>query len=440
MKVKISLIVILATTLAVAGAAYILWPQYNNRQVAKKYIEKGFSQLEAGKVTQGLANVTHAINHVGSVGNLPDGLGDQLDDALLGIAGQYPMKSHILLDFLDSHSIEIPCAHRLNMYNHLLRKSVENYKGNKSLSDLEQALFLAALWGGQCNVEKNQVTKFKKIFDFYKKKKGEYFEKSPWMGLAYGGKPIVGSPDVPGMKERAGGVDSAVATGETGADTAGGHESEAFRAEAVEQSLEPAPRNQKQASAAAEKPAARHLSEDLMKKSAPAAAAAETPAKPTGFIGMVKSKVSGLIGQDKQQDKPAPAARQQKPAQNISDEDIKNVIENAEGVIRDLLKVYDISLLEMNFTEDGSVLHVTFESENVNSKILVTELKNLLNAIHESKQQNPRLPLKYLVIQLKDVAGELKAIWDIEYQDFVDYKSGKLTGDEFRKKWKEQIF
>ncbi len=453
MKVKITLIVILSTLLAITGAAYVVWPQYKNRQVATEYIQKGYSQLNTGEITQGLANITHAINHVGDISRLPDNLGDNMDDALLGIASRYPLKSHLILDYLQDRDIVIACNHRLNMYNYMLRQSVENYKGNKSLVDLEQALFLAALWGGKCNVDKNQIKKFRKIFDFYKKKEGDNFRKSPWMGLAYAGKPIVDSPDVPKMKEEAGqyveketmatGAPAAMATVAAGGGVVGmvagaaaaASASEDARARAVEKSVGPPINAAAKPGINAAKRPTQHLSEDLMKKVAQPTAQAPLQKKPEGFIDRVKSKVTGLFSKGK-----TPAA-QSSPGKSAPahDNSIKTTIENAEKIIRDVIKVYDVSLLEMNFTEDGSVLHITFESSNIGNKELMVEMKNLLDTIYESKQQNPALPLKYIVIHLKDMDGEIKAIWDIEYKDFVDYKRGKLNGKEFRSRWREQI-
>jgi hypothetical protein len=71
---------------------------------------------------------------------------------------------------------------------------------------------------------------------------------------------------------------------------------------------------------------------------------------------------------------------------------------------------------------------------------LADELKNVFKSVHERITVDNKIPLKTMVIHLKDADGASRSHWNIEYSDYLEYKEKKISGAEFRKRWKEKIF
>jgi len=467
--------------------SFFVVPKWNTTRTAGRAIGDANEKLNSGDMTGGLAELQHALNVLRSAGAPPPALLDSVKNRALSAAVSLPLQSDIALRFLDDNGYAVPCEQRLAMYDTLLKSGVEAAKNGK-LKETGAFLYLAPLWGGQCGIDPDNITLFRKLFDYYKKKQGAAFAQAAWMAPAYQGKPIAPPPPPPptpglvvspeGAKTKTGLIDSiksmlgltkmkqpekpAAATGtvslpQTPAlpektpepskikETLPAHEASNLVTTPPAKPAPAAPATVTEQNPAANPPQASQTAQKSVQAFFPAPKKIAKPAEPVkkespSILKRITSAPSALMSRffGKAKKKETPAVKES-PAPVVDASVIAKEVSSATGDLHGMLPVFEVKAPDVSFSKDGTIVYIVFVSKNIGNPKLVGELKTIFSAIEERVKQTGILPLSEMRIQLFDEKNTPRAKWIIKYGDYLLYRAKKIDGTTFRSRWIEII-
>ncbi|MFA6450563.1 MAG: hypothetical protein WCX65_13910 [bacterium] len=463
-------------------------PKYNALRLANSALKESNEFLDKGDIASGLSRVQHAILMADEQGGLPAGAKDGIRNKLVATALAYPLNSFHILDFITKNGMEPGCPERLAVYASLMKQSVESAK--KAANDeIFEALYLAARWSGQCPVDEKNLGDFKKVFTYYKNTAGSGFVRADWMEPAYNGKPIPGdaatAPKVALQQDIIGKV--------TGAFNALLQKVGLSKAPEKEHKLNVPPIAQtdakpEAASKAATEPTAKHEAKKEVKVETKTVAKTEakpeikTEAKPAakpvaaspdaekpkvtppqiaapkpvgsatqtvkkaaapvapqkqsvfqtiaGLPGAAISKIKGLLHRSPKTE--APAMKKSESASTA----LGAEIESATSNLKESLAAAGIKVQTASFSGDGRTFWITFNSSNIGKEEIKNELKTILSGTDARISKTGIMPLDLISISIQDAKGKASGKIEIGYSDYQKYKTGKISGSEFRNRWR----
>lgn len=440
----------------------VIYPPLTAMLHSKKSVESAELKIASGDLAGGLSDYQHALNLIKKTKILPIEINDRIRNTLFAAVDTNPMESHKIVEFFQINDIEVECLRRALMYQGFLALAIDAAKKSE-FDDVRQGLYLAALWGGECEVEERNLNQFKRLLDYYRTKSGDKFIEADWMRKAYEGQTIAtaekaaaapapapepSAPAPPQPPKAEGKIQPPVAEQKT---------DKAPPAAAAKQPPAPAPSAKPAAAPATAQSASQEqkdggavprISPDLIMESSGQDEKTQSGSALSKVLKPVQnalSKITGLFKRGNKKENPsAKDAKIEKPQPNKPAEkgafDIaKETKLAAEGIIS-VIAVHGVRPETVYFSGDGEVVYVTFSSANIGDRKLADELKNVFKSVHERITVDNRIPLKTMVIHLKDADGSSRAHWNIEYADYMEYRDKKISGAEFRKRWKEKIF
>lgn len=450
--------------------AIFVVPKYNAITAANKAIAEGSQNLEKGEIAAGLSEYQHAMGVLTSQKSFNEKIKSGLKNKVVAAAAAYPLKSNGILGFVKDNGITISCDERISIYNSMLEQAKISAKNNNK-DEIRECLNLAATWAGQCPVGES-LTKYRIVYDYYKKVSGSDFIKSDWMGPAYEGKPIAAEGDetprtpagsavekaqqkftgIWNKVQQKAGLAKPSAEQKTEPATPGPVKEQPAAGKPMPEATAPAQEEQPEGKTAPDKkpvpeaaakpaasPAATPVPPIAPPKKAPGmqpapVAAQEPPAKKSvidkikSIPGTVMAKVNGLLKRDK---KEAPAAKEKVIAKNAV---APEKIEALNKAVSTSLKAAGINAAT-GMSADGTTYTVSYTSENIGKSGIKDELKSILKSVDEGVAKTGGIPLKVISIEIKDDGNVPRANIGIGYSEYQQYKEGKLSGEDFRKSW-----
>jgi len=181
-----------------AGFALYKYPEYQKSGIFLKNIQDAERYIASGEIKEGAAALGHAINVAGGMESLSAERKETIKLLLAKAARTDLMKSALPLDYLGDLGLDPGCNLRKVMHKDLvgysytmIYKKKEVYKSETPYM-MGEALYLAALWAGGCEVEPKDLMLYREAFSLYQKEMGDHFKKADWMDAALAGKPVVG--------------------------------------------------------------------------------------------------------------------------------------------------------------------------------------------------------------------------------------------------------
>lgn len=440
----------------------VIYPPLTAMIQSKKAVESAESKIAAGDLAGGLSDYQHALNLIRNTKILPFEINDRIRNTLFAAVDINPMESHKIVEFFQVNGIEVECLRRTLMYQGFTALAIEAAKKSE-FDNVRKGLYLAALWGGECEVEERNLNQFKRLLDYYRAKSGDKFIEADWMRKAYNGQPITMADKVepairpaPAPAPEASQPQTPKAEGkiqppavEQKPDKAQAAATDAKQPAAPATSAkQPAAPAQSAAQEQKDVAAVPRISPDLIMETSGQEEKEQSGSAISKALKPVQNALSKITGLFKRGNKKESAAKpvskidkpqQPEPAGKGSFDIAKETKLAAEGIIS-VIAVHGVRPETVYFSGDGEVVYVTFSSANVGDMRLADELKNVFKSVHERITVDNKIPLKTMVIHLKDADGASRAHWNIEYSDYLEYKEKKISGAEFRKRWKEKIF
>jgi len=469
------------------------FPKYNTLRLSAKSLEAGSEKLKNGEIVSGLSLVQHAISTLKTQNVMHANMMDGIKEKLIDTAQKYPLKSFMILEFLDKNGIQPDCDERMTMYRTALEEAIQSAKNSK-IEEMRESLNIAALWSGSCAVDEKNLTGFKKIFDYYKKASGASFIRADWMALAYEGKPIYtvsSPPQTPSsnLAEKAGanqiaglfdkvkqkvGMSKSTATSQTEKpETPPIAAKPATQPEvpAAPQAKTPDKSTKPEATAKTPAPSREPSSEQ---KTAPTAAAKTPPpivsnkqspdtkkeqsgTSKTGGInkqeatqnfmqkvmkapGLIISRVKNLINRAPKQEPTIETPKD--PKVIIISPALSKEIQSATSDMIEEYRKTGITVSRAEFSADGAIVFIEFSSKHIGTGILADELAQVLSTIDERVRKTGIIPLKIMSITLLNGNEKNSSVvkWDIGYDEYCKFRDKKIDAGEFRKSWGETLY
>jgi len=389
-------------------AAYTVYPDYSRNKILGESISRGIEQLEYGEVNNAVAEIRHGVATYGGIGALPESSVEALKMALTASAHRNLFDSAPILDLLAEYAMDPACDKRIPIYHNLVKKAyIDIFKSKKRpIREMEEAMYLAARWAGQCEVPAEELSKFKQVFNLYMERMGGDFQKKPWMTLALNGAPVAGEPRAPASEPAV---------------------TETTEAAPPAQSASPdQPEEKKQAHIALSLLPGKHKSV----KAAATKTSQKTVMKPTPMPVADEEPVK----QNQPAASPAPK-KMAKPEPEAADP-----FQKAKSDIIRQLMLENIEVKFVDFRSEGRVLDITFNTGYVGTSKLKDITLTVLKTVDDSMKISPSVPLEHIFLTINDPNGRTVAQLGIDYADFISYRDGEISWDQLRNRWKEDIY